>query len=31
LSHELETLYREALIANPLVSGQPILYVVRHH
>ena len=31
LSVELETLYRETLIANPLVSGQPILYVVRHH
>ena len=26
---ELETLRREALIANPLVSGQPILYVAR--
>ena len=23
--------YSHALIANPLVSGQPILYVVRHH
>jgi hypothetical protein len=26
---ELDALRREALIANPLVSGQPILYVVR--
>ncbi len=26
---ELETLTREALIANPLVSGQPILFVLR--
>ena len=31
LARELEILRREALIANPLVSGQPILYVVRHH
>jgi len=27
---ELETLRREALLANPLVDGQPILFVVRH-
>lgn len=27
---ELLALQREALIANPLVSGQPILFVVRH-
>jgi len=26
---ELEKLRREALVANPLVSGQPLLYVVR--
>ncbi|MCX6921841.1 MAG: hypothetical protein NT154_01280 [Verrucomicrobia bacterium] len=26
----LETLRREALVANPLVSGQPILFVVRN-
>jgi hypothetical protein len=26
---EFESLQREALLANPLVSGQPILYVVR--
>ena len=31
LADELEMLRREALIANPLLSGQPILYVVRHH
>jgi len=29
LREEIETLRREALIANPLVSGQPMLYVVR--
>jgi hypothetical protein len=29
LARELEILRREALIANPLVSGRPILYVVR--
>jgi len=29
LLRDFETLRREALIANPLVSGQPILYVVR--
>ena len=27
---EIETLRREALLANPLVSGRPILYVRRH-
>lgn len=27
---KLSTLQREALLANPLVSGQPILFVVRH-
>lgn len=26
----LETLRREALVANPLVSGQPLVFVVRH-
>lgn len=31
LFQRLDILRREALIANPLVSGQPILYVVRHH
>ena len=30
LLDELEAFRREALIANPLVSGQPILFVVRH-
>ncbi|MCY2996313.1 MAG: hypothetical protein NTY19_51975 [Planctomycetota bacterium] len=30
LIKDLETLRREALVANPLVSGQPILYVVRN-
>ena len=30
LRAELDALRREALIANPLVSGQPILFVVRH-
>ena len=30
LSPELESLRREALVANPLVSGQPLLYVARH-
>jgi len=29
LNSELQALQREALIANPLVSGQPILFVVR--
>jgi hypothetical protein len=29
LQEELDVLKREALIANPLVSGQPILFVVR--
>ncbi|MCX5656347.1 MAG: hypothetical protein NTY65_17055 [Planctomycetota bacterium] len=29
LAAEFEALRREALIANPLVSGQPIVYVVR--
>lgn len=29
LREELETLRREALIANPLLSGRPILFVVR--
>ncbi|MEE8451144.1 MAG: hypothetical protein V3R99_04485, partial [Thermoguttaceae bacterium] len=29
LQQELESLTREALIANPLVSGQPIVYIVR--
>jgi hypothetical protein len=27
---ELEALRREALVANPLVGGQPIVFVVRH-
>ena len=27
---EFDVLQREALLANPLVSGQPILYIVRH-
>jgi len=27
---ELETLRREALLANPLVCGRPILFVARH-
>jgi hypothetical protein len=30
LPHDFQTLRREALIANPLVSAQPILFVVRH-
>ncbi len=30
LAQEFEGLQREALIANPLVSAQPILFVVRH-
>jgi len=30
LARDLETLRREALVANPLVSGQPIVFVVRH-
>jgi len=30
LTREFETLRREALVANPLVSGQPMLYVARH-
>ena len=30
LLDRLETLRRQALLANPLVSGQPILFVVRH-
>ena len=30
LTAELEALRREALVANPLASGQPLLYVVRH-
>ena len=30
MSRELEALRREALVANPLVGGQPILFVVRH-
>jgi len=30
LRTEFDALRREALIANPLVSGQPILFVVRH-
>ena len=29
LTRDLDLLWREALSANPLVSGQPILYVVR--
>ncbi|MCG8510959.1 MAG: hypothetical protein MI741_17185, partial [Rhodospirillales bacterium] len=29
-NEEFEKLRREALIANPLLSGQPILYVARH-
>ncbi len=29
LQAELETLRREALVANPLVSGRPLLFVVR--
>ncbi|MFH1924832.1 MAG: hypothetical protein ABIP48_33700 [Planctomycetota bacterium] len=29
LRADLESLRREALIANPLVSGQPILFVAR--
>jgi hypothetical protein len=27
---ELEALQREALVANPLVSGQPVLFIARH-
>jgi len=27
--HQFETLRRDALLANPLVNGQPLLYVVR--
>ena len=30
IREEFANLQREALIANPLVSGQPILFVVRH-
>jgi len=30
LKDRFKTLYREALIANPLVSAQPILFVTRH-
>ncbi len=30
LAAQLESLRREALVANPLVSGRPILFVVRH-
>lgn len=30
LRDQLETLHREALVANPLVSAQPLLFVVRH-
>ncbi len=30
LKKELETLRREALLANPLVADRPILFVVRH-
>ena len=30
LAREFHTLRREALVANPLVSGQPLLFVARH-
>ncbi|MFW5693333.1 MAG: hypothetical protein ACOCWL_03870, partial [Thermoguttaceae bacterium] len=30
MEEEFDALRREALVANPLVSGQPLLYVVRH-
>ena len=30
LQNRFDALQREALLANPLVSGQPIVYVVRH-
>jgi len=30
LKHQFQSLYKEALIANPLVSAQPLLFVTRH-